>query len=56
MKEVGYALAPANADKMAIAHANFVTERSGGNRAVAEASLHIMEKFFNSYDPDQALI
>jgi 3-deoxy-D-manno-octulosonate 8-phosphate phosphatase (KDO 8-P phosphatase) len=51
MREVGYAIAPSNADKLAKQHANFVTERSGGDRAVAEASLHIMEKFFIPYNP-----
>jgi 3-deoxy-D-manno-octulosonate 8-phosphate phosphatase (KDO 8-P phosphatase) len=51
MREVGYAIAPANADKLAKQHANFVTERSGGDRAVAEASLHIMEKFFEPFNP-----
>ena len=51
MKEVGYAIAPANADKLAKHHAHYVTERSGGDRAVAEACLHIMERFFTAYDP-----
>ena len=52
MKEVGYSIAPANSDKIAKSHANFVTERSGGDRAVAEACLHIMQKFFTAYEPD----
>jgi len=52
MKEVGYSIAPANSDRMAKAHANYITERSGGDRAVAEACLHIMQKFFTSYDHD----
>jgi 3-deoxy-D-manno-octulosonate 8-phosphate phosphatase (KDO 8-P phosphatase) len=52
MRDVGYAIAPGNADKLAKQHANFVTERSGGDRAVAEASLHIMEKFFIPYNPE----
>jgi 3-deoxy-D-manno-octulosonate 8-phosphate phosphatase (KDO 8-P phosphatase) len=51
MREVGYSIAPANADKRAKQHANFVTERSGGDRAVAEACLHIMEKFFTPFNP-----
>jgi 3-deoxy-D-manno-octulosonate 8-phosphate phosphatase (KDO 8-P phosphatase) len=51
MREVGYAIAPANADARAKAAAQFVTERSGGDRAVAEASLHILEKFFTAWDP-----
>ena len=53
MKEVGYSIAPANSDRMAKEHANYVTERSGGDRAVAEACLHIMKKFFTAYEPDQ---
>lgn len=53
MREVGYAIAPANADKFAKQHAQYVTERSGGDRAVAEACLHIMEKFFTPYNPGE---
>ena len=52
-KKVGYAIAPANADKIAKKFANYVTERNGGDRAVAEACLHILEKFFEPYDPDK---
>ena len=51
MKEVGYAIAPANSDKLAKQCAHYVTERSGGDRSVAEACLHIMEKFFTAYNP-----
>lgn len=50
MREVGYAIAPANADKCAKEHAHFVTERSGGDRAVAEACLHILKTFFTPFD------
>lgn len=53
MKKVGYSIAPANADPLAIKYANYVTKRSGGDRAVAEACLHILEKFFEVYDPDR---
>lgn len=53
MREVGYAIAPANADRLAKQHANYVTERSGGDRAVAEACLHILERFFKAYNPSQ---
>ena len=53
MREVGYSIAPANADKLAKQHASFVTERSGGDRAVAEACLHIMEKFFTPFNPTE---
>lgn len=52
MREVGYSVAPKNADKQAKLQANYVTERAGGERAVAEACLHIMEKFFVPYDPN----
>lgn len=52
MKEVGYSISPANSDKIAKEYADFVTDRSGGDRAVAEACLYIMEKFFTPYDPD----
>ncbi len=52
MSKVGYSIAPANSDRNAIAHASFVTERTGGDRAVAEACLHILEKFFTPYNPN----
>jgi 3-deoxy-D-manno-octulosonate 8-phosphate phosphatase (KDO 8-P phosphatase) len=51
MKQVGYSIAPANADRLAKETANFTTLRLGGDRAVAEACLHILEKFFQPYDP-----
>ena len=53
MEEVGYSIAPANADQNAKKYADFVTERHGGDRAVAEACLHIMDKFFEPYDPQK---
>jgi len=52
MKKVGYAIATANADPLAKKAAHYVTERKGGDRAVAEACLHILEKFFQPYNPD----
>jgi 3-deoxy-D-manno-octulosonate 8-phosphate phosphatase (KDO 8-P phosphatase) len=52
MKKVGYAIAPANSDANAKRYAHHVTERAGGDRAVAEACLHILEKFFQPYNPD----
>jgi 3-deoxy-D-manno-octulosonate 8-phosphate phosphatase (KDO 8-P phosphatase) len=52
MKKVGYAMATANADPLAKKSAHYVTERKGGDRAVAEACLHILEKFFQPYKPD----
>lgn len=53
MKKVGYSIAPANGDALARQHARYVTSRSGGDRAVAEACLHILETFFKPYNPDQ---
>ena len=50
MKEVAYSIAPSNADSNAKSHANYVTERQGGDRAVAEACLHILDKFFAPYN------
>ena len=41
--------------KNVIKYANFVTNRNGGNRAVAEACLHIMKKFFTRYNPEKKL-
>ena len=52
MREVGYSIAPKNSDETAKKYANYVTKRSGGDRAVAEACLHILEKFFDKYNPD----
>ena len=50
MREVGYAIATADADAHAKKYADYITEREGGHRAVAEACLHILEKFFAPYD------
>ena len=33
-------------------YADYVTKRNGGDRAVAEACLHILERFFESFDPE----
>ena len=52
MKEVGYSIAPSNSDPNAQKYASYVTQRSGGNRAVAEACLHLLEKFFKPFDPE----
>ena len=50
MKEVGYSIATSDGDLHAKNYADYVTERQGGKRAVAEACLHIMQKFFVPYD------
>lgn len=51
MREVGYSIATGNADANAKKYASYICDRSGGDRAVAEAALHILEKFFRPYDP-----
>jgi len=50
-EKVAYSIAPANSDYIAKEKANYITKRSGGDRAVAEACLHILETFFEPYDP-----
>lgn len=45
MSKVGYSIAPSNSDEKAKKQADYVTKRSGGDRAVAEACMHILEKF-----------
>lgn len=50
MREVGYSIASADGDEHATKHADYVTKRPGGKRAVAEACLHLLEKFFIAYD------
>ena len=47
MKEVGYSIATSDSDNEAKNTASYVTKRVGGHRAVAEASLHILNKFFD---------
>lgn len=56
MDKVLYSIAPANADSFAKKSADFVTERSGGDRAVAEACLHLLQKFFVPYNPTDPLV
>lgn len=51
-RKVAYGIATANADKNAKKCAHYITERPGGERAVAEACLHILEIFFSPYDPN----
>ena len=53
MKKVGYSIAPNNADPITKKTANFVTTRNGAERAVAEACLHLLSKFFTPYNPDK---
>lgn len=53
--KVGYAIAPANADPLAKKNANYVTKRNSGERAVAEACIHILQKFFDVDDVSSIL-
>ena len=55
MSQVAYSIAPSNADRTAKQKANYVTERSGGDRAVAEAVLHLLSVFFEPYDLNNPL-
>lgn len=54
-KEVGYSIAPAGSDPYTTEHADYICERAGGHRAVAEACRHLMDKFFGGYNPDRIL-
>ena len=50
MREVGYSITTGDGDVRAQKYANYVTIRRGGNRAVAEACLHILDQFFIPYN------
>ena len=52
-EQVGYAISTANGDPLTKSKADYVTQRNGAERAVAEAALHILEKFFEAYSPNQ---
>lgn len=47
-KEVGFAIAPANAFYKTKTFADFVTNNKGGEGAVAEACIYILEHFFHT--------
>lgn len=49
-EKVGYSIAPANGFYITKQKANFVTQAKGGEGAVAEACLHILEKFFEKFN------
>ncbi|MEX0703274.1 MAG: HAD hydrolase family protein [Planctomycetales bacterium] len=55
LEAVGYGIAPANASIHARNAADYVTRHAGGDRAVAEACLHVLEKFFEPYVPSVPL-
>jgi 3-deoxy-D-manno-octulosonate 8-phosphate phosphatase (KDO 8-P phosphatase) len=46
MKSVRYSIAPSNADSSAKKHSSYTTSRAGSERAVSEACIHLMDKFF----------
>ncbi len=50
MRKVGYSISPSNADEYTKKCADFITKRSGGDRAVAEACIHILMKFYGFSD------
>lgn len=50
--KVAYSIAPANAFFHTKEKADFVTPSRGADSAVAEACLHILEKFFEPFDPN----
>ena len=49
--KIAYSIAPTNAFYTTKKSADFVTSSRGGDSAVAEACLHILEKFFTPFDP-----
>jgi len=51
--QVGYGICPANGSYLARECADYVTQAGGGNRAVAEACLHLLDRFFTPFDPAQ---
>ena len=52
-KKILYSISTANGDSLAKKSADYVLKRNGGDRAVAEACLHILKKFFKAYNPNK---
>lgn len=50
---VGYGICPSDGFYAARQSADFVTQHGGGNRAVAEACLHILQRFYGLSDITQ---
>jgi 3-deoxy-D-manno-octulosonate 8-phosphate phosphatase (KDO 8-P phosphatase) len=50
MKKVGYSICPSNGNDLTKKSSDYVTKRSGGDRAVAEACVHLMNKFFKKFN------
>lgn len=51
LRAVGFGIAPADGDSTARAAADLVTERSGGNRAVAEACMYLFDRLAENRSP-----
>ena len=51
MTKVFYSICPSNGSELTKKYSSYVTKRSGGDRAVAEACLHLLEKFFRKFNP-----
>ena len=51
LKNVFYGISTVSSDPLARTSSDYVTQRSGGERAVAEACLHLLDKFFTPYLP-----
>jgi 3-deoxy-D-manno-octulosonate 8-phosphate phosphatase (KDO 8-P phosphatase) len=49
---VGYGICPKNAYEGARSQADYICKCDGGDRAVADACLHLLERFFTPYDPE----
>ena len=54
MQHCGYSIAPNNADIYTKKTANYITSRNGGERAVAEACLHLLKHFYNWQMPSNS--
>ena len=55
MSKVFYSISPSNGHEFAKKNANYITKCKGGDRAVAEACLHLMKKFFVKFDPNKKI-
>ena len=52
---VAYAICPSDGFYLTRESADYVTRSPGGNRAVAEACLHLLDRFFSANNPQQQL-
>ncbi len=50
MKKIGYSITPNNSSNFTKKYSNHVLKRSGGDRAVSEACIFILKKFFKIND------